>query len=113
MCCDTCTGVRLKEGRIVPADLVVDASGSNTRISKWLELIGHPAPPTMLVDAGLQYTCRVYERTDDPRDWKVAAVADNPGNNRMSILMPIEHNKWQASATALQKPNFDWSERPS
>ena len=89
----------LKDGQKVAADLVVDASGANSRISKWLDQIGHPVPPMMTVDAGLQYNCRMYEMTDDPaRAWKLTMIMDHPEFNRVGVLLPIEHNKWQASA---------------
>lgn len=94
----TCSGagVHLRSGESIAADLVVDASGGNSRVSKWLEDIGHPAPPPFVVDAGLQYTCRMYERNRDAeRDADMVMVMDSPRYNVMGVRLPIEHDKWQ------------------
>lgn len=102
--------MRLKTGQVVSADLVVDASGGNSRVGKWLEQIGHPTPPTMSVDAGLQYTCCMYEFPEDPsRDWQMAMCMDNPELTSVNVILPIEHNRWQVKAHSpmLQSRCFD------
>lgn len=86
----------LKNGDSIAADLVVDASGGNSRVNKWLQDIGHPVPPPYVVDAGLQYTCRMYERTgNSDRDTDMVMVMDAPQYNVMGVRLPIEHGKWQ------------------
>ncbi|KAL3145131.1 hypothetical protein ABBQ38_001735 [Trebouxia sp. C0009 RCD-2024] len=89
------TGVHLKNGRTVEADLVVDASGKQSNVSKWLEQLGHAPPDTISVASGLRYTYRMYEMTDDPqRDWTIAVCMDHPEYNRTAVVIPIETNKW-------------------
>lgn len=86
-------GVQLKGGQSIAADLVVEASGGNSRVNKWLEQIGRPAPPSMVVDAGLQYICRMYEMTGDPKaSTNLIMIMDRPAANRMAVRLPIEHN---------------------
>lgn len=91
-------GVHLKNGRTVEADLVVDASGKQSSVSKWLEQLGHTPPDTISVASGLRYTYRMYEMTNDPqRDWTIAVCMDHPEYNRTAVVIPIETNKWLVS----------------
>ena len=90
--------MHLKNGRTVEADLVVDASGKQSHVSKWLERVGHATPDTISVASGLRYTYRMYEMTDDPqRDWTIAICMDHPEYNRTAVVIPIETNKWLVS----------------
>ncbi|DBB05481.1 TPA: hypothetical protein ACH3X1_012440 [Trebouxia sp. C0004] len=97
------TGVHLKSGQMLDADLVVDASGKHSDISKWLEQLGHKPPSTMTVEAGLQYTYRMYEMPEDPeRKWSIAVCMDNPEYNRTAVMVPIETNKWQLNLSGYK-----------
>ena len=88
--------MHLKNGNTVTADLVIDASGKGSQVSRWLEQIGHKPPDTLSVEAGLRYTYRMYEMTDDPdRQWLSAMCVDHPANTRAAVVIPIETNKWQ------------------
>ncbi|DBA86466.1 TPA: hypothetical protein ACH3X2_005449 [Trebouxia sp. C0005] len=90
------TGLHLKSGQILSADLVIDASGKASNISKWLESIGHRPPSTWSVNAGLKYAYRMYEMTEDAdRDWLLAMCMDYPQGSRVGMMIPIETNKWQ------------------
>ena len=98
-------GVHLKGGQMLDADLVVDASGKQSDVSKWLEQLGHKPPSTMTVEAGLQYTCRMYEMPEDPdRKWSIAVCIDNPEYNRAAVMVPIETNKWQVQPVGKRLP---------
>ena len=46
-------GVVLKDGKALSADLVVDCSGRNSSMPKWLEAAGYRAPPQMTINSGL------------------------------------------------------------
>lgn len=93
-----CAGVHLKNGKTVEADLVVDASGKDSDISKWLEQLGRAVPDTISVASGLRYTYRMYEMTDDPqRKWTIGVCMDHPEYNRTAVVIPIETNKWIVS----------------
>lgn len=92
-------GLHLKSGQILSADLVIDASGKASNISKWLESIGHRPPSTWSVNAGLKYAYRMYEMTEDAdRDWLLAMCMDYPQGSRVGMMIPIETNKWQVWA---------------
>ena len=94
LCC--LAGVHLINGKTVSADLVVDASGKGSQVSTWLEQINHKPPDTLSVEAGLRYTYRMYEMTNDPgRQWLSAMCVDHPANTRAAVVIPIETNKWQ------------------
>jgi 2-polyprenyl-6-methoxyphenol hydroxylase-like FAD-dependent oxidoreductase len=54
------TGVRLADGEVVPAALVVDASGRRSRAPEWLAAIGAPEPSERSVDTGIFYYTRFY-----------------------------------------------------
>ena len=93
-----CAGVKLKDNQSIQADLIVDASGSSSKMAEWIEQQGHTPAPTMTVDAGLRYTARMYEMSDDPdRKWSTALVHSHPEYDRSAFVLPIETNKWQAS----------------
>ena len=43
----------LKDGKELSANLVVDCSGRNSSMPKWLEAAGYSAPPQTTVNSGL------------------------------------------------------------
>ena len=90
--------MHLRNGQTVEADLVVDASGKDSGVSKWLENLGLPVPDIHSVASGLRYTYRMYEMTDDPqREWSIAVCMDHPEYNRTAVVVPVETNKWIVS----------------
>jgi len=54
------TGVRTQRGDVIPADLVVDASGRSTRLGQWLAAIGARPMREESEDCGLIYNCRYF-----------------------------------------------------
>jgi 2-polyprenyl-6-methoxyphenol hydroxylase-like FAD-dependent oxidoreductase len=54
------SGVRLDDGTIVPAAIVVDASGRRSHAPEWLAALGVPAPWERSVDTGIFYYTRFY-----------------------------------------------------
>jgi 2-polyprenyl-6-methoxyphenol hydroxylase-like FAD-dependent oxidoreductase len=53
-------GVRLADGKEIPADLVVDAMGRNSSLPKWLETIGARQPLEEAEDSGFIYYGRFF-----------------------------------------------------
>jgi 2-polyprenyl-6-methoxyphenol hydroxylase-like FAD-dependent oxidoreductase len=100
----TVTGVRLhrrKSERDVPdewlsGNLVVDASGRNSALPKWLAQLGYAAPQETIVNSFLGYSTRWYEApTQLQRDWQGVTVFANPGeNSRGGVLYEVEGNRW-------------------
>lgn len=104
------TGVQFRQGRTsdewdnsqlreLTADLIVDASGRNSALPKWLEELGYPMPDETVIDAALSYTTRWYERPADSQvDWKMLLVLPEPPHEpHCGILTPIEGDRWLLS----------------
>ena len=98
------TGVQLRHrgnsqlGELT-TDLIVDASGRNSSLPKWLEELGYPAPTASINDAYFGYTTRWYERPADLQaDWKMLCVLPKPPHeSRCGVLAPVEDNRWLLS----------------
>jgi 2-polyprenyl-6-methoxyphenol hydroxylase-like FAD-dependent oxidoreductase len=94
------SGVRLTRAdgstEELDADLVVDATGRNTRTPHWLADLGYQPPPETRIDAHLAYATRRYQIPDSwGADWKVAYLLPKaPQHRRMGVLMPIEGDRW-------------------
>ncbi len=89
------TGITLADGSELHADLVVDATGRQARSLPWLETLGYAPPPASTVSVDTRYVTRCYRRTADPRrDWKAAAVIDEPSSRRLAMALPIEGDRW-------------------
>src|SRR5437867_3590341 len=56
------TGVRLTDGSVMRAALVVDATGRRSRAPAWLGAIGAPLPRELCADTGTFYYTRFYRR---------------------------------------------------
>ncbi len=95
------TGLRVRTGpagsaeELVPADLVVDASGRGSRGPQWLEEVGWTAPPVEQVTIGLAYASRSYRR--DPAGPDGAAVAGTRDNPRGAAMIAQEGDRWIVS----------------
>jgi 2-polyprenyl-6-methoxyphenol hydroxylase-like FAD-dependent oxidoreductase len=78
------------------ADLVVDATGRNTRTPHWLAELGYRSPSETRIDASLAYASRRYRIPDGfDGDWKaVVLFARPPHHRRAAGLFPIEGNRW-------------------
>lgn len=59
---DRVTGVRLDDGSVESADLVLDASGRKTSSAKWLEEAGLPVPEAQSESCRITYYTRYYRR---------------------------------------------------
>ncbi len=78
------------------ADLVVDATGRNSALPKWLASLGYQAPQITVVNSFLGYASRWYQRPEEFRaDWQGLLVAAKPPQERRSgVLYPVEGNRW-------------------
>ena len=59
---DRVTGVRLSDGSVLSADLVLDTSGRKTSSAKWLEEAGLPVPEAQSESCRITYYTRYYRR---------------------------------------------------
>ncbi|MBK8795033.1 MAG: FAD-binding monooxygenase [Anaerolineales bacterium] len=95
------TGVRIlrrQDGaaaEILPAALVVDASGRGSRTPAWLEELGYAAPAVDLVEVGMGYASRLYARKLGDLDGDLLInVAPTPQNRRASAALAQEGDRW-------------------
>jgi len=80
----------------IPADLVIDASGSGQLTLNLLAELGLEAMEVSTVGVDVGYSTAIFEIPDDaPPDWKfLMTMADPPGNRRGAVLTTIEGNCW-------------------
>jgi 2-polyprenyl-6-methoxyphenol hydroxylase-like FAD-dependent oxidoreductase len=95
------TGVRVRAGdgeeRVLPADLVVDASGRGSRATTWLDALGVPPVPMEEVDSGLVYASRVFRAPAGAGEFPVVNVqpdAARPVPGQSATLVPVEGGRW-------------------
>ncbi|MFI1281849.1 NAD(P)/FAD-dependent oxidoreductase [Streptomyces sp. NPDC020858] len=112
------TGVRVdtpeEEGRLVPADLVVDASGRGSRARSWLQELGVGGIRQAEVDSGLVYATRIFEAPDGAHasGFPIVNVQSDPRvpvPGQTATIVPIENGQWQAtlSGTRSGQPTGD------
>ena len=80
----------------ISADLVVDASGRDSRAPEWLARLGYPRPRETTVNAFLGYASRLYTpRRGWTSGWQVLAMlATPPAGKRGGIIQTIEGQRW-------------------
>ncbi|GAA4947554.1 2-polyprenyl-6-methoxyphenol hydroxylase-like FAD-dependent oxidoreductase [Nonomuraea thailandensis] len=89
------TGVRLAEGELIPADLVVDAAGRGSRTPFWLGDLGFRPPREERVTIDLRYSSREFRRRDDHLAGDViAVVGPTPGTPRAGVALALEDERW-------------------
>jgi len=106
---DAVTGVRLRsrDGRAdatgpaaeVAADLVVDASGRQSRALQWLAELGYQPPAETTISSLLGYASRQYAiPASFEADWRMLVInAKPPGNARSGAVVPIEGGRWMVA----------------
>jgi 2-polyprenyl-6-methoxyphenol hydroxylase-like FAD-dependent oxidoreductase len=91
--------VERADGSVFTADLVVDASGRNSRLPDWLAGLGTEQVPTTTVDARFGYASRVYSGPAQ----LLAPVAGivvlpTPGAPTGGTALPVEGERWLVTA---------------
>lgn len=87
----------------IMADLIVDASGRGSIMSKWLENAGFSSPKETKVKVKLGYATGIYKRNpNEPgsRDW-VFITPGSKKETRMGGAFPIENNQWLVTLAGL------------
>ncbi|MGB5970742.1 MAG: hypothetical protein WBG70_20685 [Spirulinaceae cyanobacterium] len=87
----------------IRADLVVDASGRNSKTPQWLESLGYQAPKEALVNAHPGYASCTYQIPSGFKaDWKAVYLQGSPPKQpRAAILYPIEGDRWIVSTMSI------------
>lgn len=86
-------------GEMLPADLVVDASGRGGLTLNLLESIAQPHPEETVIGVDIGYARAIFAIPDDaPRDWKGVMMLPKPReSSRGALLLPIEGGRWMVS----------------
>jgi 2-polyprenyl-6-methoxyphenol hydroxylase-like FAD-dependent oxidoreductase len=97
----------------LPADLVVDASGTGQLTTALLTAIGRERPRTTMIGIGLGYTTAIIDVPEDaPSDWKIVLThADAPRSSRRALILPIEGNRWIMTVAGRgdDRPPGEWA----
>jgi 2-polyprenyl-6-methoxyphenol hydroxylase-like FAD-dependent oxidoreductase len=88
----------------IRADLVVDASGRDSRAPQWLTAIGYESPEETKITPFTGYASRYYEpATGFVADWKVLFLLPSPGSTRGGVLFPIEGGRWMVTLMGMAR----------
>lgn len=93
--------VRLADQTSMSADLVVDASGRNTRLPVWLAELGLPKPRIEKIDAHVGYATRLYVETSSLGQCPGVVVAATPETLKGGLALRVEHGQWLVAAVGL------------
>jgi len=94
------TGVQLAgangAGEVLPADLVVDASGRAALTLDALKATDHPLPGETAIGIDMAYSTCIFAIPEDaPPHWKgVLHFPGPPAGKRGAIMFPIEGKRW-------------------
>lgn len=88
---------------LLPADLVVDASGRGSRAPTWLEMLGYSAPEESTVRVHVGYASRIYRvPPGSTHDWKALyLVGTPPRDKRMGVISPLEGERWVVTLAGM------------
>jgi 2-polyprenyl-6-methoxyphenol hydroxylase-like FAD-dependent oxidoreductase len=109
-----CTGVEVLsrddgQTRTLDADLMVDASGANSKAAEWLRQLELEVPEDEVVDGHNGYSSRWFSQRPDqawPPDWwwKVMVLRmATPDHPYVIAFFPIENRRWLLSYVGVNK----------
>lgn len=88
-------GVRLKDGRTLAADLVVNASGRASHGPEWLEALGYAKPELERVEVALAYTTRLFRRAGTELNGDISVIVPpTPLGKRGGVMVAQEGGRW-------------------
>lgn len=87
-------GVELNSSTLIHADLVVDASGTSSFTSTWLEKRGSHVPGES-VKIGLTYFSKLFQLPEKKRDWKIKLLYATPPQEKIGgTISLVEGNRY-------------------
>lgn len=89
-------GVRLASGEVVPAELVIDASGRRSPTPDWLTALGARPPVEVAEDSGFTYTGRFF-CSDDGSVPDVRAPILSPLGSIAVLCIPSDNGTWSTT----------------
>jgi 2-polyprenyl-6-methoxyphenol hydroxylase-like FAD-dependent oxidoreductase len=88
------TGIQV-EGDVLPADLIVDATGRGSHSPQWLEALGYRKPREERVEIALGYATRFFRRrTQDLNGDMGVVIPPTPHGKRGGVMLAQESNRW-------------------
>lgn len=100
----TVTGLRTRQRgqsaaeEVIAADLVIDATGRQSRCCEWLAELGYPAPDEMSIACDVGYASRFYARPPRDTDWRLMLLqAQPPRHTRSGVIVPVDGDRWTVS----------------
>jgi 2-polyprenyl-6-methoxyphenol hydroxylase-like FAD-dependent oxidoreductase len=92
-----------KTSHSLAADLVVDASGRDSRLPDWLKTMGYPAVSTTTVNSFLGYASRWY-RPNPGAIIQGIILSNKPGvTRRGGVIYPVENNRWVVTLSGVER----------
>lgn len=88
------SGVRLADGTVLDADLVIDASGRNSESPSHLKALGFGVPEISELKVDIGYSTTMFEPGGGARDWQAMLVHSKPPATRTASLLPVEGGRW-------------------
>ncbi|MGH7127803.1 MAG: NAD(P)/FAD-dependent oxidoreductase [Planctomycetaceae bacterium] len=87
---------------VLPADLVVDATGRGSATPRWLEALGFPRPAESVVSIGMKYATRTFRRRpgDLPGADMLIVSEQAPTIPRSGFVLAMEEDRWMVTLTA-------------
>jgi 2-polyprenyl-6-methoxyphenol hydroxylase-like FAD-dependent oxidoreductase len=87
------TGIRTETGEMIPADLVIDATGRRSPLPAWLEAIGAPRPRDEPEDCGFVYYGRHFRSADGSIPPLLGPIRTDYGSFSV-ITLPADNGTW-------------------
>lgn len=98
-------GTRLdNQAEIMRTELVVDASGRDSKAPEWLAELGYTPPAETVINGNPGYATRVFQRPADwQEDWKLLYVPPKaPYQKRGIIFLPLEGGEcWNVTVIGM------------
>jgi 2-polyprenyl-6-methoxyphenol hydroxylase-like FAD-dependent oxidoreductase len=85
------------------ADLVVDASGRNSRTPRWLQELGYAPPEETVINAHPGYATRLFERPEDIAEGRriIFVQTAPPEHDRGGVMIQVEGGRWLCSLLGM------------
>jgi 2-polyprenyl-6-methoxyphenol hydroxylase-like FAD-dependent oxidoreductase len=111
----TVTGVRLgsrdsNTEETLAGDLVVDATGRNSRSPHWVADLGYPSPAEERLQVGIHYTTRLFHRMPGDLEGCQNLVVTIPQDGRRGgVVLAVEGDRWIVTLVGLmgERPPAD------
>jgi hypothetical protein len=108
-------GIGIKmAGKIIHADLVLDASGRGSHGPQWLEAVAYPRPPEQRVEIAMGYTTRLFRRSSlDLNGDGAVIIPPTLEGKRAGAMLAQEGDRWTVTLISYFGNYAPWNWRDS